>query len=97
LRFFIRGLRIFQLIKSEEADRFLAMVYNHKGGICQDQCPLKQQPRRTSHVRSLQYHLGGQWLAGSFSFGSVVMVVFQITFCVEIYANDVFLFFKNHF
>ena len=30
-------------------------------------------------------------------FGSVVVVAFQIVFHVEIYANDVFLFFKNHF
>jgi hypothetical protein len=29
--------------------------------------------------------------------GSVVAVAFQITFCVEMQANDVFLFFKNHF
>jgi len=30
-------------------------------------------------------------------FGSVVMVTFQIAFRAEIHANDVFLFFKNHF
>jgi len=30
-------------------------------------------------------------------FDSVVAVVFQITFRVEMYANDVFLFFKNYF
>jgi hypothetical protein len=30
-------------------------------------------------------------------FDSVVAVVFQITFCAEMYANDFFLFFKNHF
>jgi hypothetical protein len=30
-------------------------------------------------------------------FGSVVVVAFQITFRAEIHANDVFLFFKNHF
>jgi hypothetical membrane protein len=30
-------------------------------------------------------------------FGSVVAVAFQITFCAEIHANDVFSFFKNHF
>jgi hypothetical protein len=30
-------------------------------------------------------------------FGSVVVVAFQIAFRVEIHANDVFLFFKNHF
>jgi hypothetical protein len=30
-------------------------------------------------------------------FGSVVVVVFQIAFRAEIHANDVFLFFKNHF
>jgi hypothetical protein len=30
-------------------------------------------------------------------FGSVVAVAFQITFCAEIYQNDVFLFFKNYF
>jgi len=30
-------------------------------------------------------------------FGSVVAVAFQIAFCAEIHANDVFLFFKNHF
>jgi hypothetical protein len=29
--------------------------------------------------------------------GSVVAVAFQITFCAEIHANDIFLFFKNHF
>jgi hypothetical protein len=29
--------------------------------------------------------------------GSVVTVAFQITFCAEMHANDVFLFFKNHF
>jgi hypothetical protein len=29
--------------------------------------------------------------------GSVVAVVFQIIFRVEMYANDVFLFFKNYF
>ena len=29
--------------------------------------------------------------------GSVVAVAFQITFRAEIYVNDVFLFFKNHF
>jgi len=30
-------------------------------------------------------------------FGSVVVVAFQIAFRAKIYANDVFLFFKNHF
>jgi hypothetical protein len=30
-------------------------------------------------------------------FGSVVVVVFQIIFRIEIHANDVFLFFKNYF
>jgi len=30
-------------------------------------------------------------------FGSVVVVVFQIAFRVEIHVNDVFLFFKNYF
>jgi len=30
-------------------------------------------------------------------FGSVVAVAFQIAFCAKIHANDVFLFFKNHF
>jgi hypothetical protein len=30
-------------------------------------------------------------------FGSVVAVVFQITFRAEMHANDVFSFFKNHF
>jgi hypothetical protein len=30
-------------------------------------------------------------------FGSVVAVAFQITFRAEMYANDIFLFFKNHF
>ena len=30
-------------------------------------------------------------------FGSVVAVVFQIIFCAEMHANDVFLFFKNYF
>jgi hypothetical protein len=30
-------------------------------------------------------------------FGSVVAVAFQIAFRAEIYANDVFSFFKNHF
>jgi hypothetical protein len=30
-------------------------------------------------------------------FGSVVAVAFQIAFRAEIYANDFFLFFKNHF
>jgi hypothetical protein len=30
-------------------------------------------------------------------FGSVVVVAFQITFRAEIHANDIFLFFKNHF
>jgi len=32
-------------------------------------------------------------------FGSVVVVAvaFQIAFCAKIHANDVFLFFKNHF
>jgi len=30
-------------------------------------------------------------------FGSVIVVVFQIAFRAEIYANDVFLFFKNYF
>jgi hypothetical protein len=29
--------------------------------------------------------------------GSVVAGAFQITFRAEIHANDVFLFFKNHF
>jgi hypothetical membrane protein len=29
--------------------------------------------------------------------GSVVVVVFQITFYVEMHVNDVFLFFKNYF
>jgi len=28
---------------------------------------------------------------------SVVVVAFQITFCAEMYANDIFLFFKNYF
>jgi hypothetical protein len=27
----------------------------------------------------------------------VVAGAFQITFCAEMHANDVFLFFKNHF
>jgi len=30
-------------------------------------------------------------------FGSVVAVAFQIAFRAKIHANDVFLFFKNHF
>jgi hypothetical protein len=30
-------------------------------------------------------------------FGSVVVVAFQIAFRAEIYANDIFSFFKNHF
>jgi hypothetical protein len=30
-------------------------------------------------------------------FGSVITVVFQITFRAEIHANDIFLFFKNYF
>jgi hypothetical protein len=30
-------------------------------------------------------------------FGSVVAGAFQIVFCAEIHANDVFSFFKNHF
>jgi hypothetical protein len=30
-------------------------------------------------------------------FGSVVVGAFQITFLAEMHANDVFLFFKNHF
>jgi hypothetical protein len=29
--------------------------------------------------------------------GNVITVAFQITFCTEIYVNDVFLFFKNYF
>jgi GR25 family glycosyltransferase involved in LPS biosynthesis len=29
--------------------------------------------------------------------GSVVAVVFQIIYCVEMHVNDVFLFFKNYF
>jgi hypothetical protein len=32
-----------------------------------------------------------------FFFFSVVAVAFQITFRIEIHANDVFLFFKNYF
>jgi hypothetical protein len=34
---------------------------------------------------------------GYILFDSVVVVVFQIAFRVEIHVNDVFLFFKNHF
>jgi hypothetical protein len=30
-------------------------------------------------------------------FDSVVVDAFQITFCVKIHANDIFLFFKNYF
>jgi hypothetical protein len=30
-------------------------------------------------------------------FGSVVVVAFQMAFRAEIHANDIFLFFKNHF
>jgi hypothetical protein len=30
-------------------------------------------------------------------FDSVVAGAFQIAFCAEMHANDVFLFFKNHF
>jgi hypothetical protein len=30
-------------------------------------------------------------------FGSVIAVVFQITFRAEIHANNIFLFFKNYF
>jgi len=30
-------------------------------------------------------------------FGSVVAGAFQIAFCAEMHANDVFLFFKNYF
>jgi hypothetical protein len=30
-------------------------------------------------------------------FGSVVVDAFQIAFCAEMHANDVFLFFKNQF
>jgi hypothetical protein len=30
-------------------------------------------------------------------FGSVVAVAFQIAFRVKMHANDIFLFFKNHF
>ena len=34
---------------------------------------------------------------GNSVFGSVVAGAFQITFLAKIHANDVFLFFKNHF
>jgi hypothetical protein len=34
---------------------------------------------------------------GNSVFGSVVAGAFQITFRVKMHANDVFLFFKNHF
>ena len=30
-------------------------------------------------------------------FGSVVVIVFEIIFRVEIYVNNIFLFFKNYF
>jgi len=30
-------------------------------------------------------------------FGNVVAVAFQIIFCTEMHANDVFSFFKNYF
>jgi len=30
-------------------------------------------------------------------FGSVIAGAFQIAFCAEMHANDVFLFFKNYF
>jgi hypothetical protein len=36
-------------------------------------------------------------LKASLLFGGMVVVVFQITFRDEMYANDVFLFFKNYF
>jgi hypothetical protein len=36
-------------------------------------------------------------LATIFLFGSVIAVAFKITFHAEIYANDIFLFFKNYF
>jgi len=44
----------------------------------------------------------GRWgafdcLCGMCVFGSVVAGAFQIAFRAEIHANDVFLFFKNHF
>jgi hypothetical protein len=30
-------------------------------------------------------------------FDNVIMIAFQIIFCVEIHINDIFLFFKNYF
>jgi hypothetical protein len=36
-------------------------------------------------------------IAGNSLFGSVVAVAFQIAFRAKMHANDVFLFFKNHF
>jgi hypothetical protein len=44
-----------------------------------------------SNTRALTHACCGKVL------GSVVAVAFQITFCAEIHANDVFLFFKNYF
>jgi hypothetical protein len=40
---------------------------------------------------------GSRLIELNWVFGSVVVVAFQIAFRAEIYANDVFLFFKNHF
>jgi hypothetical protein len=42
-------------------------------------------------------HCNKDILAAKRVFGSVVVVAFQIAFRAEIHANDVFLFFKNHF
>jgi hypothetical protein len=36
-------------------------------------------------------------MADSSLFGNVIVVAFQIIFRAKMHANDVFLFFKNHF
>jgi hypothetical protein len=36
-------------------------------------------------------------IRATYLFGSVVAVAFQIAFRAKMHANDVFLFFKNHF
>jgi hypothetical protein len=49
-----------------------------------------------SHKRNHERHVE-TWKEMKNMLGSVVAVAFQITFCAEMHANDVFSFFKNHF
>ena len=69
-------------------------VHNNKDGQL-SRIGIDEEKRQAG--RQACMHAGGGGGQCGRVFGSVVVVAFQIAFRAEIYVNDVFSFFKNHF